>query len=86
MTTDVAYHEWHLAFDKVLRDLEQSRLLPTLTTLVSGLLDAAAAQRAELAGTPLADDARGSSSCTRSPPSSSGWTSRPGRSPSRRSP
>ncbi len=57
VTTDVAYHEWHLAFDKVLRDLEQARLLPTLTSLVSGLLDAAAAQRAELAGTPLADDA-----------------------------
>jgi hypothetical protein len=57
VTTDVAYHEWHLAFDKVLRDLEQSRLLPTFETLVSGLLDAAAAQRAELAGGPLAEDA-----------------------------
>ena len=57
VTTDVAYHEWHLAFDKVLRDLEQSRLLPTLKALVSGLLGAAAAQSAELAGTPLANDA-----------------------------
>ncbi len=41
----------------MLRDLEQSRLLPTLEALVSGLLDAAAAQSAELAGTPLADHA-----------------------------
>ena len=57
VTTDVAYHEWHLAFDKVLRDLEQSRLLPTLKALVSGLLDAASAQRTELAGSPLAEHA-----------------------------
>ena len=57
VTTDVAYHVWHQVFDKVLRSLEQEVLLPELETLVAGLLDAAHAQAAELAGTPLADAA-----------------------------
>ena len=85
VTTDVAYHEWHLAFDKVLRDLEQSRLLPTLKALVSGLLGAAAAQSAELAGTPLANDASRVEQLYQVAAASSGWTSHPDRSPSRRS-
>ncbi|MGZ8600584.1 MAG: DUF3160 domain-containing protein, partial [Actinomycetota bacterium] len=38
VTTDVAYHTWHLVFDKVLRTLEQETLLPELEALVSGLL------------------------------------------------
>ena len=57
VTTDVAYHEWHLLYDKTLRSLEQDVLLPKLEKLVSGSLQAAGAQRAELAGTPLEDAA-----------------------------
>lgn len=57
VTTDAAYHVWHLAFDKVLRQLEQETLLPALEELVTGLLDAAGAQAEMMAGTPLADDA-----------------------------
>ena len=34
VTTDVAYHEWHLVFDKLLRSLEQQVLLPKLQQLV----------------------------------------------------
>jgi len=57
VTTDVAYHMWHLVFDKILRDLEQKILLPKLETLVTGLLAAARAQSQELSGTPLEDAA-----------------------------
>jgi hypothetical protein len=57
VTTDVAYHVWHQVFDKVLRGLEQEVLLPELEALVAGLLEDAAAQTQELAGTPLADAA-----------------------------
>lgn len=57
VTTDAAYHTWHLAFDKVLREVETGFLLPALEDLVSGLLDAARLQRSDLAGTDLADDA-----------------------------
>jgi hypothetical protein len=57
VTTDAAYHAWHLVFDKIVRDLEQTVLLPKLERLVSGLLAAAHAQTAEVAGTPLAETA-----------------------------
>jgi hypothetical protein len=57
VTTDVAYHEWHLVFDKILRSLEQGVLLPKLDRLVAGSLAAARAQTAELRGTPLDDAA-----------------------------
>ncbi len=57
VTTDAAYHAWHLVFDKLLRDLEQQVLLPRLETLVAGLLDASHAQAADLAGTGVADAA-----------------------------
>lgn len=57
VTTDAAYHMWHLVFDKVLRDLEQEVLLPKLEQLVAGLLAGAHEQATELADTPLADDA-----------------------------
>jgi len=57
VTTDVAYHEWHLVFDKVLRDLEQKELLPKLETLVSGALQAAHEQANELKGSSLEDSA-----------------------------
>jgi hypothetical protein len=55
VTTDAAYHHLHLAFSKLLRDLEQEELLPILETLLIGLVDEARAQRDELAGTGLAD-------------------------------
>ena len=57
VTTDAAYHAWHLVFDKILRDVEQQQLLPALEELVIGLGNDAAKQQAELAGTPLAEDA-----------------------------
>ena len=57
VTTDVAYHEWHLAFDKLLRSVEQQVLLPKLEQLVSGALKAAQTQTAELRGTALEDAA-----------------------------
>ena len=57
VTTDVGYHYLHLAFSKILRELEQSELLPILEDLWSGLVDAARLQRDELAGTDLADAA-----------------------------
>ncbi len=57
VTTDAAYHTWHLVFDKLLRETEQRRLLPALERLVEGMRQNAAAQEAELAGSVLADDA-----------------------------
>ena len=36
VTTDAAYHHWHLVFDKVLRDVEQLELLPELESLLTG--------------------------------------------------
>ncbi len=57
VTTDVAYHTWHLIFSKVLREAEQQAMLPILEDLVLGLLDAAEIQEAELASGPLADHA-----------------------------
>ena len=57
VTTDAAYHAWHLVFDKLLRSLEQEVLLPKLELLVDGLVEAAGAQSAELAGTPVEDAA-----------------------------
>ncbi len=57
VTTDAAYHVWHLVFDKLLRDAEQETLLPALDDLVLGLLRGAEDQAVELAGTPLAEDA-----------------------------
>jgi hypothetical protein len=57
VTTDVGYHFWHLAFDKVLREVETQTLLPALEQLVTGMLSAARSQSAELTGTDLADPA-----------------------------
>jgi hypothetical protein len=57
VTTDAAYHVWHLGFDKVLRTLETEVLLPELEQLVSQTLEAAHAQTTELAGSPMADAA-----------------------------
>jgi hypothetical protein len=57
VTTDVAYHEWHQVFDKILRSLEQQVLLPKLDKLVTGLVEAAHAQTVALAGTSIEDSA-----------------------------
>jgi hypothetical protein len=57
VTTDVAYHVWHLVFDKILRSLEQEVLLPQLETLVDGMLKAAHAQVTEVRGTDVEDAA-----------------------------
>ncbi|MBI3648817.1 MAG: DUF3160 domain-containing protein [Actinobacteria bacterium] len=57
VTTDAAYHQWHLTFDKVLRSIEQDVLLPKLETLAGGMLRNAREQAAELKGTPLSDPA-----------------------------
>lgn len=39
VTTDAAYHYWHLAFSKALRDTEQVVLLPILERFAAGLVD-----------------------------------------------
>jgi hypothetical protein len=57
VTTDAVYHTWHLAFAKVLRDTEDQRLALALDQLLTGLVDAARDQAAEVAGGPLADAA-----------------------------
>ncbi|HTG47344.1 MAG TPA: DUF3160 domain-containing protein [Actinomycetota bacterium] len=57
VTTDVAYHQWHLTFDKVLRSTEQEVLLPKLEALSQGALVGAQRQAAALRGTPLATEA-----------------------------
>ncbi|MFA5785384.1 MAG: DUF3160 domain-containing protein [Actinomycetota bacterium] len=54
VTTDTAYHCWHLVFDKILRDMESNDLLPGLEQLVRGLLQAARTQERELTGSSLA--------------------------------
>lgn len=54
ITTDAAYHYWHLVFAKALKDTEQLVLLPTLETFAVRLLAVAEAQRDLLAGTDLA--------------------------------
>jgi hypothetical protein len=57
VTTDAAYNAWHLAFDKILRDLEQQVLLPKLERLLPMLVKDARQQATDLQGTPLAEDA-----------------------------
>ncbi|MDJ0924425.1 MAG: DUF3160 domain-containing protein [Acidimicrobiia bacterium] len=57
LTTDTAYHVWHLAFDKILRETEQQTLLPVLEDMVLRLVELARIQEAELAGTDLAEAA-----------------------------
>ena len=57
VTTDAAYHIWHLTFDSILRHVEQDKLSPALRSLLQQSVTAAHAQTVKLAGTPLADDA-----------------------------
>ncbi|MEX1297283.1 MAG: DUF3160 domain-containing protein [Candidatus Limnocylindrales bacterium] len=58
VTTDAAYHAWHQVFDKTLRDLEGRRLAPLLEGLLVEMRRNAKAQRKDLAGTALEDEAR----------------------------
>ena len=51
ITTDSAVHTFHLMFDYVLKDLEQSMLYPYLIDLANAMLQASQAQYAKLKGT-----------------------------------
>ena len=55
VTTDAAYHVWHLAFDKILREAEQQSLLPILEQMVTRLVELARAQETELSGSEHAE-------------------------------
>ena len=57
VTTDVAYHQWHLTFDKLLRSIEQEVLLPKLEELTREALAGAQRQSTELGNTSLAVEA-----------------------------
>jgi hypothetical protein len=57
VTTDAAYHYWHLVFAKALKDTERDMLLPVLERFAAGLLQAATDQATELAGTELDEPA-----------------------------
>jgi hypothetical protein len=57
LTTDAAYNVWHLAFDKILRETEQQRLLPVLEDMLGRLVVLARAQESELSGTGLEEAA-----------------------------
>jgi hypothetical protein len=57
VTTDAAYHQWHLVFDKILRDAEEQSLLPVLERFTLSMLDGTRAQADDLAGTAFADAA-----------------------------
>lgn len=59
VTTDAAYHHWHLMFDKVLRDVEAEQLLPVLERFAASMVDATRSQAAALTGTPAASAADG---------------------------
>lgn len=53
VTTDAAYHTWHLVFDKILRESEQQVFLPLLEEMLSGLVERSRAQASQYEGTPL---------------------------------
>ncbi len=53
VTTDAAYHAWHLVFDKILREAEQVVFIPLLEDLLTELVVRARAQAAAYAGTDL---------------------------------
>jgi len=57
VTTDVVAHSWHLVFDKVLRDVEELRLLPVLERFLANAVEAARTQATSLEGTDVADAA-----------------------------
>jgi hypothetical protein len=57
VTTDAAYHYWHLAFSKALRDTEQLVLLPLLTDFAAGFAAGAESRADARAGTDVEADA-----------------------------
>ena len=57
VTTDAAYHHWHLVFDRILRDVETESLLPVLERFTWSMVDATRAQASALATTPAAEPA-----------------------------
>jgi hypothetical protein len=58
VTTDSVLHAYHLLFDKLLRDLETSRFIPTLELFIAAMVQASQQQLTALAGTELAEPAR----------------------------
>jgi hypothetical protein len=58
VTTDAAYHYWHLAFAQALRQTEREALLPVLEQFAIRLRDVTASDASELAGTSLESSAR----------------------------
>jgi hypothetical protein len=57
VTTDAAYHYWHLAFSKALRDTEELVLLPILEDFSLALNQVAEADAADMQGTNLETEA-----------------------------
>ncbi len=57
VTVDAAYHYWHLAFSKILRDTEQTVLLPILEDFARSLSARADNEADRLAGIGLEDEA-----------------------------
>jgi hypothetical protein len=57
VTTDSVFHVYHLAFDKMLRDLERDSFIPTLKELTSTMVAATESQYQQLKGTSLEDAA-----------------------------
>lgn len=59
VTTDAAYHHWHLVFDRVLREVEATQLLPILERFTLAMVDAARSDATALAGGPGSAEAAG---------------------------
>ncbi len=59
ITVDSVYHVYHLAFDKLLRDMEREKLEPAIRSLTDALADAAAGQYEEALGTSMEGAAYG---------------------------
>ena len=57
VTTDAAYHSWHLVFDKILRESEQQVFLPILEKMLTELVERSRTQAETYAGTPLEEPA-----------------------------
>jgi len=58
VTVDSVLHVYHLAFDKLLRDLEDGRFYGTIAELTAALVDETGRQYARCEGTALAEPAR----------------------------
>ncbi|HLE38621.1 MAG TPA: DUF3160 domain-containing protein [Acidimicrobiia bacterium] len=58
VTTDAAYHHWHLVFDRILREVETGSLLPVLERFTMSMVEATRSQAAGLADTEVAEPAQ----------------------------